>query len=113
MKIQIFLFPEYMKLSTVAMASPRLFAVLREYGVSLEVKYWSGKVDESLVSDRPALVFASNHQIRCSQTDLARECARFGHLVFYDDVYLNTDGKTEGASSLVEAAAFFLEGVPA
>jgi len=112
MKIKIFLFPEYLRLSTVAMASPKLFAVLREYGVSLEVEYWSGKVDESLVSDRPALVLASQEML-CSQVDLARGCARFGHLAFYGDVYLDPYGVTRGAPGLVEAVTLFLEGVPA
>lgn len=112
MKLKIFLYPEYMDRSTAATLSPEVFSILREYRVRLEVEQWSGKLDDSLASDRPGLVLASEHML-CSQAQLAMKCAQFGHFVFYNDKHLGSDGNFRGTSTLVEALTLFLEGVPA
>jgi hypothetical protein len=89
--------------------SPELFSVLRDNNVKIEVVRWDG-TPESIQTKEPSLVLASQ-QMFCTQLELATWCAKYGHLVFYNDIYINPYGKALNLPEIIDEIAFFLDNI--
>lgn len=102
--MKILLFPHYVTLENVKNASPSLFAYLSTCNVSLEMMCWDGEL-YSLPTSEKVLVHAAT-QLQYAWQELAEECQRKGHLVFYGPHYIGSDGRPNSRMLLPAAIQF-------
>lgn len=106
MKVKMLLFPGYVCLGSARCYSHRFFGYLKEEGVEIEAVSWDGDL-RSIPTDEEVIVRAST-RLCYSFQELAHYCNKYGHLVYYDDRLVTQNGE-EGVSSLLDAAAVFLQ----
>lgn len=103
--VEIYFFPDYVNLRTVQFSSPKLIGFLLERGVRLEERHWQGTLDS--VPTRPPVLIRASSMMKCEAAELGRLCSQRGHLLFYDDQLILSDGEYT-KEGLLEAAQRFL-----
>lgn len=88
--MQMLLFPGYVSLASARTYSPRLFRVLKEREVPIEVVRWDGTTS-GVPTKHPVIIRAST-KMMCDPADLASIANQHGHFVYYDDKVLLPNG---------------------
>jgi hypothetical protein len=118
MRIPMYMFPGYVTIESSRRFSPKFFEWLDQKGVVIERRRFDGKDPKTITSNGPAIVRASS-VMDCSVQDLLDYCNRNGHLLFYNDMLVDSPvtlrmqrGDEQQFALLVEAAEKFLASLP-
>lgn len=91
MKVRIpqYVYPAYIVPEDFPVRSPVLHALFVEHGVILEREHWPGTLEG--MPSSPGLLRTST-TMRCRREDLGARCIELGHLAYYQDRILLSDG---------------------
>src|SRR3989344_2942547 len=105
MKVEVYL--RYMSVENAARFSPILFQILKKLGVEVEIKQWDG-TEATIPTEKPVIIY-SRGTLHCPIELFTRRCGELGHLPWYDDVVVVSDGGKP--QNLYEAISSFMERV--